>query len=384
MKKTFVKVLLFISSTALVGCDFSYISHVGYNQAVLLGRRVPIETALKEYPLTEDEKKKLQMISELKAFARENLKLDINEKVYSSYVQLERPYVTYLLRVSSAYELKAYQWNFPVAGSFPYKGFFSKEKAKKAARAFPPEEYDTLVRGVSAYSTLNWFDDPVLSSMLSYSETDFVATIFHELAHTVLFFKNHVNFNERFAEFTGRKATELFYISREGEDSETAQELRQRWKDELLFSAFMVKEYEDLSKWYKEGKGHITPEMKTKRLRDIQDRFLSQIRPQINSNRYDYFHKIKLNNAILLSYRSYNFKMDEFERLYDLSGKDIPSFIENCAQFEFAEDPEVALKLAVNKMSFQAVKEKLNKPENMEEWEGKEDESNSRLKAPSP
>lgn len=346
MKTLFFFLLAFF----LTGCDISYLSHVGYNQAALLSKRVPIEVALETYPLNEEEQKKLKLVPELKAFAKNTLGMDINEDVYSSFVQLDQPYVTYLLRVSLAYELKPYQWDFPIIGSVPYKGFFDKEKAEKAAKAFPPDKYDTRIRGVSAYSTLDWFEDPVLSSMLSYSESGFVITILHELAHTVLFFKDNINFNERFAEFVGRKAAELFYLDHEGENSETVRKLRKQWKDELLFSSFMVEEYDQLDQWYKNNKGQITPEMKKKRLRDIQDRFISEIQPQLYTNRYHYFPKIKLDNVILLSYRTYNYKMNEFERLYFLSGHNMQRFIEYCASLEDEKDPEIALKLLVNRM----------------------------------
>ena len=83
-----------------------------------------IERALKKYDFSEVERKKLLLISEIKVFAREKLQLDIDEDLYSSYVHLDRPYVSYLIRVSPVYELKAYEWNFPVIGSAPYKGFF--------------------------------------------------------------------------------------------------------------------------------------------------------------------------------------------------------------------------------------------------------------------
>ena len=94
------------------------------------------------------------------------------------------------------------------------------------------------------------------SSMLSYSENDFVVMIFHELAHTVLFFKNHVDFNERFAEFLGRKAALAFYLEKEGPESETVKMMYKRVEeDELFFSSFMVQEYQSLSQWYEDKKG---------------------------------------------------------------------------------------------------------------------------------
>ena len=213
--------IFFLSFFFLTGCSsyIGYLWHVSAGQMDLLSRKVSIEEALEKYDLSEDEKKKLNLIAEIKTFAREKLKIDIDEDIYSSYVHLDRPYVTYLLRVAYAYELKAYQWDFPVIGSVPYKGFFEKERAIEEANSFSKEEYDTSVRGVSAYSTLDWFEDPVLSTMLSYSESDFVVTIFHELAHTVLFFKNQINFNERFAEFVGRKLAVLFYLDKKRQEN---------------------------------------------------------------------------------------------------------------------------------------------------------------------
>ena len=331
------------------GCQISYLWHVSLGQMELLGDRVAIEKALEKYEFNEDEKEKLLLISEIKIFAREKLQMDIEEDLYSSYVHLERPYVSYLLRVSPIYELKAHEWNFPVIGSAPYKGFFDKEKAKKEAKFFPTEEYDVYIRGVSAYSTLGWFNDPIFSSMLSYGKNDFVVMIFHELVHTVLFFKDQINFNERFAEFLGRKATLFFYLEKEGPESETVKRMRKEWKDELLFSSFMVQEYQSLSQWYENKKGKINSEMKQKRLKAIQDRFVMEVQPQLETDQYNYFSEIQLNNARLLSYRSYSYNMEEFERLFTspVINKNIKTFIDYCTQFEKEENPEEAFSKAV-------------------------------------
>ena len=207
------KALLIFGFLLLQGCsslDVGYFLHVTQGQMSLLTHRIPVEEALKIYSFNENEERNLKLVPQIKEFARDVLYLDIDEDIYSSYVHIDGPYVTYLLRVSSAYELKAYEWNFPIIGSAPYKGFFSKEKALKVAEAFSKDEYDTYVRGVTAYSTLGWFSDSVLSTMLSYEEHRFVRMILHELVHTVLFFKGHINFNERFTEFVARKAVVCF------------------------------------------------------------------------------------------------------------------------------------------------------------------------------
>ncbi|MDE0118767.1 MAG: aminopeptidase [Bdellovibrionales bacterium] len=348
MKRMIYGSLVFL---LLTGCstNFRYLQHVSYHQMGLLIKRTSIKKALEKYSFNEEQKKKLQLVSEIKTFTREKLKLNIDRGLYSSYVHLERPYVSYLLRVSPVYELTAYKWDFPIVGSMPYKGFFDKDKTKKAAASFPEEEYDVSIRGVRAYSTLGWFNDPVLSTMLFYKETDFVVMVFHELMHTVLFFKNHVDFNERFAEFVGRQAALLFYTNKEGPESETVQKMLLEWEDELLFSSFMVSEYEMLDKWYKEHKGEINRERKQNRLQEIQERFRVEIQVNLKTNRYYYFSNQELNNAQLLSYRSYNYNMAEFEKLFDSSlvNRDIKAFVEYCAQFKKEKDPEAAISQAI-------------------------------------
>ncbi|MBC6415416.1 MAG: aminopeptidase [Bdellovibrionales bacterium] len=350
MKKIFIFAIL----SSFVSCsNFSYLLTSGKEQLKINFNKIPIEKALQEYDFTEEEKKKLNLVSEIKDYAKNTLEMDIDETIYSSYLELNDIYVTYLLRVSLAYELKAYTWYFPITGSVPYKGFFDKKEALKEAKSFPEEKYDIYIRGVTAYSTLGWFEDPILSSMLRYEEVDFTTMIFHELAHTVLFFKNNVNFNERFAEFIGRKASLLFYTKKEGENSEKVKDMLISWKEELLFSSFMVKEYENLNKWYKKNKGQITKEKKQKRIQEIQTRFLTQIQPQFQTNKYDYFPKIKLNNAKLLSYRSYNFNMEEFEKLFNSPeiNQNIKAFIDYCFKFKSEENPEKALSQEINKLS---------------------------------
>ena len=354
--KTAVRLLFIaLSPLQLGGC---YWWHVSVNQMRLLSQSVPIEEALEKHDFTEEEKKKLLMVEEIKSFARERLKMDIDEDVYTSYVQLDSPYVTYVLRVSHAYELKPHTWWFPPpVGSVPYKGFFDRELALEEEKSFPPEKYDTWVRGVTAYSTLDWFDDPVLSSMLAYPERHFVVTVFHELTHTVLFFSGKIDFNERFAEFVGRKAAEIFYREREGENSETVQLMRAEWADELAFSSYMEKEYKLLDQWYKDHKGENDPAAKKKRIREIQERFQKNILPNMNTSRYDYFPDMELNNAILLSYRTYTNKMGEFEQLFALLNEDMEAFIGYCARFEDAENPGEAFSSAVSWLAKRKQKE---------------------------
>ena len=343
-----IRMLILFCFLSISCSNMSYYWHVSTQQMSLLSDRVSIEEALKENSdLTEEDKKKLSMVAEIKKFTKETLELDIDEDVYSEYVHLDQEFVTWILRVSRADALEPYLWDFLFTGKVSYKGFFDEEKALEEEKTFSKKEYDTYVRGVRAYSLLGYLDDPILSSMLVYPEEIFALVIFHELVHTILWFKDHVDFNERVAEFVGRKAVLQFYKDKEGENSSTVQKMLWQWEDELLFSSFMSEEYRKLDEWYKEKMGDFTPEIKAQRLREIQDRFLTQIKAQLkNPSSYDYFTQIELNNAKLLSYRSYNYNMEEFEKIFNSPAiqQDIAKFVEYCFQFEDEEDPEQALK----------------------------------------
>ena len=325
-----------------------YFWHLSQGQMKLLGKRISLEEALEDHDLTPEVKKKLRLLSEIKDFAREHFG-DIDEDIYTSYVQLDQPYVSWILRVSLADQLEAYEWDFPVIGRASYKGFFEKDLALEEEKTFSTDQYDTYVGGVRAYSTLGWFSDPVLSSMMGYEESDFTALIFHELAHTVLFFEDHIDFNERFAEFLGRKSALLFYLKKEGQNSPTVQKMKTQWEDQKVFSFFMSQEYEQLEKWYEENTAEDIAIGKTKRLRQIQDRFVNHIQGKLKTSRYDYFPTIQLNNAKLLPYRTYTYNMDEFETLFNSSQvrQNLQLFIDYCSQFEDSEDPEKDLKLSI-------------------------------------
>lgn len=352
LKLIFFSLLCFLLLSSCFN-QIGYLIHISKGQLNLIKNRVAIEEALKDPSLTEDQKNKLRLVSEIKSFMKKDLDLNIDEKVYSTYVSLDEDYVTYLLRVALAYKLEAYYWNFPITGKTPYKGFFDKEKAIEAAHSFPEDQYDTIVRGVSAYSTLGWFEDSILSSMLNYTERDFVHTLFHELAHTIFFFKNQIDLNERFAEFISRKITLLYYIKKEGMNSATATILRKEWNDQLLFSTFMVQEYNELKKWYIDNEDSMSLALKLHRLEKIQEEFKNTILPQLEVFKYDYFTETKLNNAKMLSYRSYNYNMEEFEKLFNHPkvGQSIKAFIEFCSSFEHEDSPEEALSKAIQDLT---------------------------------
>ncbi|MGZ3772379.1 MAG: aminopeptidase [Pseudobdellovibrionaceae bacterium] len=321
-----------------------YLVKSGYGQMKLLNSRVPIDEALKDPQFAEGKKKKLKLAQEAREFAEKELHLKPT-KNYTSYVELGRPYVTYVVSAAPQWELTHHQWSYPFMGKMPYKGFFNEPDAIEEEQILQKENLDTYMRGVSAYSTLGWFNDPILSSMLGYDDYDLVNTIIHETVHATLYIKHAADFNERLATFLGNKGAEQFYLKKEGSNSSTLKQIQLENEDHVLFSQFISKELKDLEKWYKEVPvNERSHEKRMARIRQIQERFIQELQPQLKTTSFKKFAEIKLNNARLLVYKTYMQDLGDFQKLYELLGKDYELFISKCKSLEKADDPAQALK----------------------------------------
>jgi predicted aminopeptidase len=340
---------LFIALLSLSGCQIGYLMKSAYSQADLLRRRVPIEVALKDSHLTDDQKRKLVLASDAHTFAETDLGL-AHTKSYTSFVQLDGPYVTWVVSASAKDELKHYLWHYPVVGEMPYKGFFEPNGAKALADDLKSEGLDTYIRGVSAYSTLGWFRDPVLSSMLLYKDYELVSTIIHETTHATVFIKSEADFNERLAEFIGQKGAEAFYLKREGPDGAMLKRMRDDAYDETLFGEFISRELDGIEAWYKERKGTPIPEdIRQARLKSIQTKFVTELKPRLRDHEnFARFEKAEVNNARLLTYRLYFQDLSQFQKVFDKLGHDFSKMLDFCRSLETSDDPVAALAREAN------------------------------------
>lgn len=326
------------------GCQVGYLVNSASSQVELLISRRPIEDVLSDPTISEDDKRKLRLAIEAKEYSQTKLGLKKNNN-YSSYVKLNRPFVSYVVSGSPKNELKHHLWKYPIVGELPYKGFPKKESAEREAEKLRKQGLDVHVRGVSAYSTLGWFNDPVLSSMLRYKDHDLVNTIIHENVHATLYIKSEADFNERLAAFVGNIGTEYFYRAREGESSATLKQISSELADEKLFSKFISFELDELKKWYLARAGQeINEGERAARLKQIQNRFLTEIKPQFKTDTEKDFAKGDLNNARLLQYELYVKDLADFENLFIKLDRDFAKFIEYCKKLEDIENPEQAIK----------------------------------------
>lgn len=343
MKKSLLGLLFLITT----GCELGYLFKSGYHQALLLRRRIPIEEALKRADLSAEEKSKLQLAMMAREFAEQDLGLKPTEN-YKSYVQLEDPYVTYIVSVAEKFNLKSVQWSYPIVGEVPYKGFFEKKDALTEAEVHKKKGYDVFVRGVSAYSTLGWFKDPLLSSMIRYEPYDLVNLIIHETTHATIFLKGNADFNERLATYIGNKGTELFYKKIEGDDSPTLKKSAENDSDDKVFSQYITHELEDLKRWYVDlGQQSHSEEEKllkrAQRFEEMKKRYREKIVPLLKTETYKKFAERDWNNAFLMGYQTYLKDLDAFERLYQRTGS-IAKMLEVCRNWQGSKDPDGLLK----------------------------------------
>ncbi len=188
-----------------------------------MSRCRPVSELLEDNGTPESLRHRLLLAEELLAFASEQLQLDPNGS-YNEYADLQRPYVVWNVVAAPALSLSPKTWCFPFAGCVPYRGYFKEERAREYANRLVSQDMDVDVYGVKAYSTLGWFDDPLLNTFLFDDRSQLAETLFHELAHQRVYVKDHTEFNEAFAVVLARAGTAM-WLEQQGD----AEELK-RWE----------------------------------------------------------------------------------------------------------------------------------------------------------
>ena len=202
-----------LSLLASACTDLRYLAHVAHGQLALARAREPIERVIAAPAIDAKLAARLRLAQDARHFASTWLGLPANAS-YTSYVDLHRPYVVWNVFAAPRYAVDAVLHCFPIAGCVPYRGYFDETLAKEEAARQRAAGNDVYVGGVSAYSTLGWFADPILSSMLRWDDDELAGTIFHELAHQLIYVKNDTAFNESFASFVQREGLRQWRAAR--------------------------------------------------------------------------------------------------------------------------------------------------------------------------
>jgi predicted aminopeptidase len=311
----------------LSACSPIYVLRAAYEEGKILWRRQPIAEYIQQPDVNAETQEKLKTVLAVREYARDVLKLNVGGS-YGSYSYVDRPDLTYVVVAAPKTELRPYTWWFLIVGSVPYKGYFSKQDAEEEIERLKAEGYDTNLRTSAAFSTLGWFDDPLLSHLLKYDKVGLAEIVFHELFHNTLYISGQGAFNESVANFIGHRAAIEFFRVKYGADSAEHKRALEWWSEEREFGAFVAEVVRDLTELYKSD----IPRADKLRLRELVfSRSKAEWARRIAdrpTHRFRGFSQQPFNNAVLMHYAVYLQDLDLFESLYDTAGQKLPKTIE--------------------------------------------------------
>jgi predicted aminopeptidase len=290
-----------------------YFFQAAYGQLALIASARSIEKVLADPSVDPDLKAKLAKVNQIRDFAIRELKLPDSDS-YETYVEIDRPYVVWNVIATPELSMRPVEWCFPVAGCASYRGYYNKADALAFARSMQLAGYDVHVAEVPAYSTLGWFNDPVISTFIHYSEPQLARLIFHELAHQVLYVPGDSQFNESFAVAIEEEGVER-WIARQGNEAmlqaHITNTIRKREFLALLakYQARLADNYASVASAEKKRAE------KARILNALQDEFLTVKVGWKGYSGYDGWFARPLNNAHLASIATYHTLVPGFRAL---------------------------------------------------------------------
>ncbi len=289
----------------------------GIGQVRIIRNSRPISEVMQDKNFPDSLKKKLLLVEEIKKYAIDSLGINNSENYTTVYDQKGKPLV-WIVMASNKYEIKPYKWKYPIVGRLVYKGYFKKKKATKEANRLNNKDFDTRIATVSAWSTLGYFKDPILSNMLLRKEGELARLIIHELTHATLYIKGNTQYNENLASFVGDEGAKRFLIFKFGKNSKEYKEYIDELSDIHMFSEHILRACNELSKLYITFDEKMSVKTKDSLKYDKIESIMLAL-DTIKFNNYDSFthlqQKNKLpNNTFFVSYVTYHKNINIFEK----------------------------------------------------------------------
>ncbi len=308
MLLSLVSIWAFINRAVLV-----YGFRQAKGQLNIIFNTVPVDKIMADPTFPDSLKQKINLIKEIKQFATDSLGLEPVGS-YNTYFEQNGEPILWVLVAAEPYRLKAYTWRFPILGEFQYKGFFDKKLGEKEAITWQQKGFDVRLREVSAWSTLGYLDDPILSSMLDLPEGDLAALIIHEMTHSSIFIKNNLTFNENLADFVGDYGAKQFLAKKYGIKSK----VYRRYLDDIaynqMFRRHILVGTQKLDSLYKT----FDTQNASKYLKDsLKYNLIDQIFEKTDTlsikRKLKYKGRGSVNNAYFVAYKTYQARQNQFE-----------------------------------------------------------------------
>ena len=320
-----------LAAILLSGCESLnyYTQAVGGHLSVMRAAR-PVETWLSDPATPRDLRSRLEIARGIREFASRELALPENGS-YSSYAELHRPYVAWNVYAAPVFSVDAKQECFPFTGCVSYRGFFSEAEARSYAEKLRLAGNDIYVGGVPAYSTLGWFDDPLLSTFIRYPDAQLARLLFHELAHQEVYASGDTTFNESFAVAVEEEGVRR-WLHAQGRDVDLAAfHAAQARKRELAAAVEAMRTRLD-AVYRSDASSEEKKRAKTEEFARLRAAFGN-------------FVPAEPNNAFLVSISVYTQLVPGFERLLAQSGGNLPAFYKRVRNL--ASDGKSARELAL-------------------------------------
>ena len=323
--------LALLAILALPGCatvDY-YAQAVAGHLGLMVGAR-PVETVIEAPDTAPGLAARLRTALEIREFASDALALPANAS-YRRYVDLGRRYVVWTVVAAPELSLEPRRWCFPVAGCVSYRGYFSESDAAAYAAKLESEGWDATVTGARAYSTLGWFDDPLLSSMVELPEPWLAGIVFHELAHQRLYVPGDTDFNESFAVVVERAGVRR-WIEAQGRDG-----LKERHRVAAERRAAFLDMVRDtrrgLEAVYASSRGDAEKRAaKARAFEGLRSRYAALRATWTSGPTYDFWFERGVNNAAIALLTTYDRWVPALETLLARSGGDLEAFYRACEE----------------------------------------------------
>ena len=320
-----------------------YLLRAAWEEGKILARRHPITEVIADPSTDAAVRAKLELVLRARAFAEDSMDLRTGDS-FTAFTRLERDTLVLVLSAAPRDNLERYTWWFPVVGRVPYKGFFDTEAARHARNALVERGFDAHLRPASAFSTLGWFNDPLLSTTLRQDSLDLVNTVIHELTHNTFYAAGEAVFNESFANFVGARGAAWFFRSQG--DSSGADLVDARWADEKWMGRFWRDLYDELDSAFT-----AHPEDRAARLA-ARERIYAAARarlvaaaPELRTTNPRLLERMRLDNATLLARRVYMTDLDLFDQVWRREGENLPAAVARIISLarSNADDPYAAV-----------------------------------------
>lgn len=307
------------------GCtSMSYYAQSVHGQLEIISKSRPIDSLLESERVSAQLAGKLSKTLEIRDFANRELALPDNDS-YRYYADLTRDYVVWNVFAAPPLSLEGREWCYLFVGCLSYRGYFSRDEAHAHASRLREQGFDTWVGGVVAYSTLGWFDDPLLNTMLG-QDMDYLArVIFHELAHQKIYIKNDTAFNEAFAETVALEGMRRWYAHRD--DADSYRHFLRKLQHEESFVSLVMDYREKLENIYQSDFDDTEKLIRKNRiLKEMTNEYREMRSHWDDDDRYDNWFASGLNNAKLMAVSTYRLYVPVLKSRLEMLGGDLPAF----------------------------------------------------------